>query len=379
MAKIALTGHSAAVALVACACTLGISACSSSNSKSDNSNSKQTTDDDAGGSAAGSVKLADCDGRTESSAMPITEACGTFTSPTGTKIQLGPYGASMDVNVGKGFENPDPMDSPTCPGFAALFMEDQNQTNQLLDVGTQPCTDDTPNTGTCLNMTLYTVYRPATWPKGQIPVVTWGNGTCAQPEGYGSLLRYIASYGFFVVAANSREVGTGADLSKALDFITAANADSTSPYYGHLDLTKIAASGHSQGCAAAAAATQNDARIQNAILFNGSDSLNDSKPFLAISGDMDVTGFTVMKMQTDLNAAPGPGAFMYYHNPSGATADTIKGHLVLMLTPDRVTQQAVAWLQMEFNDDAKAKAQFVGSSCGFCDMSSDFDYGEKGL
>ena len=80
-----------------------------------------------------------------------------------------------------------------------------------------------------------------------VPVITWGNGTCAQPEGYGSLLRYIASYGYFIVAANSREVGTGGPLTKGLDFAQAANKDPSSPYYGHLDMTKVGVMGHSQG------------------------------------------------------------------------------------------------------------------------------------
>ena len=31
--------------------------------------------------------------------------CRSFTSPTGKQLELGPYGAAMDVNVGQGFEN----------------------------------------------------------------------------------------------------------------------------------------------------------------------------------------------------------------------------------------------------------------------------------
>jgi hypothetical protein len=37
-----------------------------------------------------------------------------------------------------------------------------------------------------------------------------------------------------------------------------------------------------------------------------------------------------------------------------------------MLTPERVTQQTVAWWQLWFRDDAASKADFIGSSCGFC-------------
>src|SRR6185436_6062572 len=196
---------------------LGLSACSSKSDGTDEGTGAQNTTPGAG------VALESCDLRTETSANPITQACGDITSPLGAPIKLGQYGAVMDPNVGQGFENPvnaaDVQGSPTCTTFAALFNEDQNLTDQLLDTA-------------AIDFAVYTVYRPANWPAGKIPVLSWGNGTCAQPEGYGSILRYIASQGFFIVAANSREVGSGAEIKHALDFAAAANADATSPYYG---------------------------------------------------------------------------------------------------------------------------------------------------
>jgi pimeloyl-ACP methyl ester carboxylesterase len=311
----------------------------------------------------------------ESSANVVTQPCGDVTTPTGTNIQLGPYGASMDVNVGAGFENTDPNDQPTCPTFVGIFKEAQNISQQLLDVGPQPCSASTPNTGNCLNFKLYTVYRPANWPSGKIPVLSWGNGTCAQPEGYGALLRYIASYGFFVVAANSREVGSGTEIRHALDFAAAADQDPSSPYYGHLDMTKVGVMGHSQGSAGAAAAAS-DARVDAAILFNAGDTA--VKPYLAISGDLDITGYTAQAMATAINGQP-KAAYLYYHNPAGNTLDNLRGHLVLMLTPERVTEAARGFWQLMLQDDATARNLFVGSSCGLCNHASDYDFGEHGL
>jgi pimeloyl-ACP methyl ester carboxylesterase len=333
---------------------------------------------DGGGNGAGgggsSVKLASCDLSKETSAAPIIDACGDVTTPYGDNVKLGPYGAQMDANVGAGFENPNPNDDPTCPGFAAIFKEDQSHTTQLLDTGPQPCTTTDPNTGNCLNYSLYSVYRPATWPDGPIPVLSWGNGTCAQPEGYGTLLRYIASHGFFVIAANSREVGDGTDLRHAIDFAAAANADSSSPYYGHLDMTKVGVMGHSQGSAAAGAAAADD-RVSSAILFNAGDTA--PKQYLAISGQLDITGYTSDVMATAINAAP-KAAYLYYYNPAGSDADTLKGHLVLMLTPQRVMDAATDWWKMTLLDDATAKNSFVGDSCGLCGHTGDFDFGEHG-
>jgi hypothetical protein len=315
-----------------------------------------------------------------------TAACSSYSSPgedggTAT-VQLGPYGAQLDVNVGTGFENTvqssdQPGNTSTCQSFAGLFNESQALTMQLLT---------TSMNGITINFALYSAYRPANWPSAPVPVITWGDGTCAQPEGYGALLRYVASYGYFVIAANSRQVGSNNSdgsqpMLKALDYAAAANMDSKSPYYQKLDMTKVGAMGHSQGGGATATASS-DSRIKYVIDFNASDS-NIPKPYLAVSGDSDITLFTVQSMTTAIDAAPVPAAFLYYHAPVGAPNDGLKGHLVLMLTPERVTAQTVAWWEMWFRNDAASKADFVGSSCTFCGHTSDatnpYDYGANSM
>jgi hypothetical protein len=336
---------------------LGAAACGSSdNQKSGN---PETPGDDGGGADA-SVSCVPGD----------TKACTSFTIPTGVTVQLGPYGAQMDGNVGQGFENALQMgDTPDagafCATFSDIFAQDPKLTAQLLN---------TTVNGMTLDFSLYTVYRPATWPtSGPIPVITWGNGTCAQPEGYGALLRYVASYGFFIVAANSREVGSGSPqpMLHALDYAAAANADPTSPYYGKLDLTKIGAMGHSQGGGATASAAM-DPRVKDVIIFNADDSA--VKPFLAISGDMDITGFTPKGMASAVASAPAPGAWLYFH----MVPDTgnLNGHLTLMLQPQRVTEPARDWWQMVFNTDPNAKAEFLGTNCGLCNDTADHEFGE---
>lgn len=357
---------------IVCALGFTLSACSSDKGKS------AGTGGDGGG---GKVKLEDCDQHGETSEHPITQACGTFTTSPGTHLELGPYGASMDVNVGVGFENADPMDDAKCvgsgsmAGFLDLFKEEPVQTAQIADTGPQPCNATAPNTGNCLDYKLYSVYRPAIWPSGKIPVLSWGNGTCAQPEGYGGLLRYIASYGFFVVAANSREVATGGEQRHAIDYAEAANADPKSPYFGHLDLSSVGVMGHSQGSASTIAAAT-DARVTAAILFNGGNTA--SKPYLAVSGDKDVGSVTPQAMATAINAAP-KSAYLYYHNPAGTPEDPLPGHLVLILSPDRVVDAAVGFWQLIFGNDTKAHDLFVGASCGLCGHSADYEFGEHGF
>ncbi|HVW29148.1 MAG TPA: hypothetical protein VHC69_27470 [Polyangiaceae bacterium] len=324
-----------------------------------------------GGTSGAGPTLVHCDQKSETAAMPELRACGDMTGVKGVDVMFGPAGAQMDVNVGQGFENTDPNDNATCPGFAALFMEPSDETAQLLDVGTQPCTATAPNTGTCLDFKLYSAYHPAIWPSGKIPVISWANGTCAQPEGYGPLLRYVASYGFFVIAANSREVGTGKEVLHALDYAAAANMDPKSPYYGKLDLDKVGVMGHSQGGGATVTAAS-DSRVKAVIIFNAANSA--SKPFLAVSGDMDIFATSPTAMGAAVNAA-SEAAFLYYHNPVGASADSIKGHLVLMLSPERVVEQTKNWWQAVLNNDPTAKMYMENLKS----VANDYDYGEHGL
>jgi hypothetical protein len=294
--------------------------------------------------------------------------CTSFTTPTGTTIQLGPYGAQADPNVGKGFENTvnaadsDPQQA-TCTQFVNSFGEDPALGMKLLT---------TSMNGITIDFALYSAYRPVVWPKEKVPVITWGNGTCAQPEGYGALLRYVASYGYFVIAANSRWVGSGTEQMRALDYAAAANMDSSSPYYGKLDMSRVGAMGHSQGGSSTVSAANADSRILDAIVFNASDS-GVNKPYLAVSGDMDITGYTASSMASAINGASVAAAYLYYHNPAGM--GSLKGHLPLMLTPERVTKPTVAWWEMMFRSDAASKNYFVGATCLLCTMDASTDVG----
>jgi hypothetical protein len=331
------------------------------------------------GSGSGSAASGSADGGADGGGNCLSGAttpCTSFTTPTGVTVQLGPYGAIMDPNVGTGFENQIQMgdntgDSTYCQMFASIFAQSPALTSELLN---------TNQAGVNLNFALYTVYRPATWPSGPIPVITWGNGTCAQPEGYGALLRYVASYGFFVVAANSREAGSGTPppMLNALTYAAAANMDSTSPYYQKLDMTRVGAMGHSQGGAATATASS-DVRIKDIIMFSpvGATLSSVTKPYLVLSGDNDIAGFTPTSMASDITAATVPAAGIYFH----MVPDTgnFSGHLTLMLQPQRVVVPTKDWWLMMLESDATSKSEFEGSNCGLCNMASELQFEEQGL
>jgi hypothetical protein len=332
------------------------------------------TNDDAGATSGDAGSAVGGDAGSADSGGPVlpqlgkceslsTEPCGTFVTGAGTELPLGKYGAVMEPNVGVGFENKINSSDTTagCTLFAQSFGQDKAQTDELVDLHG-------------LNLALYTVYRPANWIEGEkYPIVSWGNGTCAKPEGYGALLRYVASQGFFVVAANSRYVGSGNEQKHAIDFAFKANDDAKSPYYQRLDTSRVAAMGHSQGSISTTAASS-DARIKTVILFNG--GTNASKPFLGVSGDRDLGSPTANTYKTAVNKV-AKAAYIFFHKvPGTGSAD---GHLTLMTQPERVTEPTVAWLKLLLSDDADSKEWFVGTSCKLCGHEADYDFGQKGL
>jgi pimeloyl-ACP methyl ester carboxylesterase len=163
---------------------------------------------------------------------------------------------------------------------------------------------------------------------------------------------------------------------RALDFAKALNDDANSLYYKRLDLDNVGAMGHSQGSSATAHAAV-DPRIKAVILFNGGLSSMD-KPFLAVSGDHDITGYTPMQMATGVEQATQPGAWLYYHQVL-QTGGNVTGHLTLMEQPERVVEPTLAWWKYMLKGDAEAKKSFVGDGCGLCKHKEEYEYGQHNL
>lgn len=287
--------------------------------------------------------------------------CKSGISTYGVESEFGPYGVRSVYNVGDGFETDGTDDSAFCNGvFIPSFGADPVGSADLMD------THD-------LDFTLYTVFYPGVMPEGEkFPLITWGNGTCAMPEGYGPLLRMVASHGYIVVAANSRSAGSaGQPMIKALDFMFAENERAESPWFGKVDTENVGAMGHSQGSGATVDASS-DARIKSVILFNGGTSA--SKPYLAISGDLDLGG-TAAGYDNAVQAAPRPAAWLWFHQipnevNGSTTGELAPGHLTLMMEAERVSDLTVAWWDMMLKGKAEAKPMFIGDSCTLCDPNA---------
>jgi hypothetical protein len=285
-----------------------------------------------------STFIADCkQGGDQWGTPQQTGPCKSGISTYGVKTDFGPYGASAEINVGAGFETDGTDDSIFCNSiFIPSFGADPVGSADLMD------THD-------MDFALYSVFYPGAMPEGEkFPLITWGNGTCAMPEGYGPLLRYVASHGYIVIAANSRSAGSaGQPMIKALDFMFAENEKEGSKFFGKVDTDKVGAMGHSQGSGATAT---------------------------AVSGDLDLGG-TPAQFDNAVQAAPRPAAWLWYHQIPDAvdgstTGELAPGHLTLMMESERVNEVAVAWWDMMLKGKEDAKPMFIGDSCTLCDPNA---------
>ena len=134
----------------------------------------------------------------------------------------------------------------------------------------------------------HTIYRPqdlSVFGKKQLlPVLVWGNGGCANSSsGHINFLNEIASQGIIVIAIGPmpEERGQGgfgggmgggsstqsSQLTEAMDWIIAQNADKDSQYYGKIDTKSIAAAGMSCGGLQALEVSK-DERLKTVMICN---------------------------------------------------------------------------------------------------------------
>jgi hypothetical protein len=149
------------------------------------------------------------------------------------------------------------------------------------------------------NLTTHTLYWPASWSKGALPIIAWGNGAdnmCSNNSlPFAAFLSEIASHGYFVVAvgnddidypppdglgilADGRPIRTQASaLTKAVDWAIAENSRPGSPYERKLDTSKIAYMGYACGGQQAMAASS-DPRTTTTVLLNAAARFSPDSP-----------------------------------------------------------------------------------------------------
>jgi hypothetical protein len=227
-----------------------------------------------------------------------------------------------------------------------------------------------PFTTTVDRPTSCTIFRPETLGQGGVthPVILWGNGTTATPSTYSGLLTHLASHGFIVAAANTSNAGNGSQMLDCLTLVTTQNSTSGSAYFQHVDLTRVGASGHSQGGAGTLMAGR-DARVKVTApiqpyigfipgggTFSSASIGQQRGPMFLVSGSADTIAVPALHQQPVFSGANVP---VVWGTLAGATHFETVGDAGAFHGP------VTAWFRAKLMDDASA-AQVFGSPCTLC-------------
>lgn len=250
----------------------------------------------------------------------------------------------------------------------------------------------------------HTVYMPADLTAlhaARLPVFVWGNGGCAdQGNRYSHLLSRIAAHGYLVIAlgniadrsvesawpsgepvlpaappdANAPADTHATEMTEAIDWAMARNADESSALHDRIDTGKVAVGGHSCGGLQALAISSTDPRITTTLMLGtgvwstgtgglpGAPVTKDSLrtvhgSIIYINGDGDIAlanakddfarlgALTAVRAQREGVLHSGT-----YWLPGGGAFGTV----------------SLAWLDWQLKGDEQARHWFVGADCCLC-------------
>ncbi|MFE3451864.1 alpha/beta hydrolase family protein [Nonomuraea sp. NPDC059194] len=237
-----------------------------------------------------------------------------------------------------------------------------------LALGTAPARAETTNWGaagpyaTAVEVgAVNTLYYPRDIAQSdrRHPVIVWGNGTGGAPLVYRDLLLQWASHGFIVSAANTPMSNLGISMRAGIDALSQRDADPSSIFFGKVDLTRIGASGHSQG-GAAAIVVGADARVDSILPIQPGpladiDAVHGPAFLMAGQYDSIVWPWMVKAFYDDAEHIPA-----IYGEVRGADHFTVVGD------PGPFAAPTTAWWRFQLMDDPEARALFYGPDCGIC-------------
>ncbi len=237
-------------------------------------------------------------------------------------------------------------------------------------------------TGTVTDATgavIYDLFYPADYAAlgFKSPIVTWGNGTWGKPADVAVFLRHLASYGFTVVASTSPCTGTGTEIAAGARYLAAQDSAPASVFHGHLDVTRVAAVGASQGAGGAVrAATSNPALITAVETFSLPNTFWIGRLPLcpAPSGAYDPAALTqpIFFVGThgpfDAIAASTDTERAFFHSTTVHAAlglimfsgHQLADHPSIATNPGGFLGYATAWLEYRLRGDTTAATAFTG-------------------
>jgi hypothetical protein len=226
----------------------------------------------------------------------------------------------------------------------------------------------------------FNVYRPKNLAtSGYLhPILIWANGYTDNPEQnpplcvtnaaagkwcgqYLPMMNHLASHGFVVVASLSTATGSGDPLPTivGMDWIIKQNDSVGSPYYHHLDTSKIGQLGHSFG-GMSTCKSASDPRYKALATICGTSTLTGlHTPIMFFCGGKDGTVSCDNVRNVFLTVKDQPAFFIdelnsdhgswVYQGPGGVSLSA-----------------AAAWFRVHLMNDTANRKYFYGSNCTFC-------------
>ena len=303
----------------------------------------------SGGRGTGGVVAAGTGG---SSGGKAGTASGTGGSASGAGGGVADAGAVTDAAGGPCTVGAWPTADPTVAGPYATMMES--------NVG--PAVGAGADGGPAV---AFTMFRPKDLGQGGLchPLITWGNGTGANPTLYKVLLNQLASHGFVVIASDSPNVAQGdpPPMVAGVTWVLAQNDDPTSELYQRIDTTHIGATGHSQGGFATTTAGGDSHIVTIAPLCGASNQRNLHGPAMLYCGGMDTT-VPCSTIQNTFNAITNQPV-MLAEFLAADHASWISFHGT---TPSPVEAAVTAWMRVHLMGDTALRSWFYGPSCKLC-------------
>lgn len=195
------------------------------------------------------------------------------------------------------------------------------------------------------------------------PIVVWGNGNGSTPDGYAGLLQHFASWGFVVAAPTSGAVGDGADMLRALVYLTVQDRTPGSVFYNRLDTDRVAAAGHSRGAVGALNMANKTAGKVSTVLtvaLPNPDRVRSGEQFY-----LSKTRVPVLFFGSGIDDIATPASLRGYYQqaPAGAVlaVRTQAEHSSVQGDGDGFRGYLTVWLRYQLLGDATARGAFVGN------------------
>lgn len=258
----------------------------------------------------------------------------------------------------------------------------QTASRTVEDGGTGPYTALMVSEST---LPTHTIFRPedlsAFGDENTLPVISWGNGGCANsPRHHVNFLSEVASHGFLVVATGpmptegevADEKSTSSQMLDAIDWAIAANADSSSAYYGRVDTEHIAVSGMSCG-GLQTLEVAGDPRITTVGVFNSGllpspESGMEGMPVLGkdLLDRLHSPTLYLLGGESDMAYGNGMDDFRRIDHVPVFVASMDVGHGGTYMQPHggEFARVATAWYEWQLKGDDEAGGTFTGTPSG---------------